>query len=92
MGRLSENYGLVNAEGPLSNSQQSIASRLKTLGYKTGYVGKWHLEINRGTEDWMRKNGYLREADAPVSVVNTFKSQGFEKSQTIWPIVVTLEG
>ena len=77
-GRYQQRFGIdANGEGPLPNSQQSIASRLKTLGYKTGHVGKWHLDINRGTKAWMRKNGYQREADIPVSVVNAFKPQGF---------------
>lgn len=66
-----------NKEGPLPTTQKSIASRLKGLGYTTGHVGKWHLDINRGTKGWMAKNGYKSEADIPPSVVSSFKPQGF---------------
>jgi len=77
-GRYQQRFGVEsNKEGPLPTTQKSIASRLKGLGYTTGHVGKWHLDINRGTKGWMAKNGYKSEADIPPSVVSSFKPQGF---------------
>ena len=51
-GRYQQRFGVEsNKEGPLPTTQKSIASRLKGLGYTTGHVGKWHLDINGGPRD-----------------------------------------
>nr|MBC8877275.1 sulfatase-like hydrolase/transferase [Planctomycetota bacterium] len=77
-GRYQQRFGIdANGEEPLPESQTSIASRLKGLGYKTGHVGKWHLKVNRATSDWLSTNGYDSIADVPVSVVNSYGPQGF---------------
>ncbi len=40
---------------PLPGEAVTIAERLRPLGYRTGFVGKWHLEPNVLCVDWMRR-------------------------------------
>jgi arylsulfatase A-like enzyme len=77
-GRHKQKFGLEkNGDAPLPAGQKSIASRLKALGYKTGHVGKWHLELNRSTTKWFADNGYESMADVPVEIANKYKPQGY---------------
>ncbi|EDM27001.1 iduronate-sulfatase and sulfatase 1 precursor [Lentisphaera araneosa HTCC2155] len=77
-GRYQQKFGLErNGEGPLPKNQQSIAMRLKKRGYKTGHVGKWHLEPNRKTTKWFEETGCTSMADAPKEAVNAHRPQGF---------------
>lgn len=39
---------------PLPTGAVTIAEHLRPLGYRTGFVGKWHLEPNVLCVDWMR--------------------------------------
>lgn len=39
---------------PLPSSAVTLAEHLRPLGYRTGFVGKWHLEPNVLCVDWMR--------------------------------------
>ena len=81
-GRYQQRFGLEkNGEGPLSLTQKSIASRLKGLGYTTGHVGKWHLEPNRTSANWLKKNGYKTIQDAPADAVNAHRPNGFGYDQ-----------
>jgi len=81
-GRYQQRFGLEqNSEGPLSHSQQSIASRLKDLGYTTGHVGKWHLEPNRKSKNWLSENGYKSIKQVPIDVVNAYRPNGFGYDQ-----------
>jgi len=44
-GRYQQRFGVDdNTKGPLPLSELTIAERLKTAGYVSGQVGKWHLE------------------------------------------------
>ena len=45
-GRFATTTGAVANGVELANSEISIAEVLKGQGYKTGYIGKWHLEKN----------------------------------------------
>jgi arylsulfatase A-like enzyme len=56
-GRYQQRLGLDNIlDGPLDPSKITIADRLKTAGYTTGMVGKWHLEPNAATLGWAIKH------------------------------------
>ncbi len=41
-------FGLEdNMKGPLPRDETTIAQRLRAVGYVTGMVGKWHLDVGR---------------------------------------------
>jgi len=43
-GRYAHAHGVAVNDAPLPNDEVSIAEILKEQGYRTGFVGKWHLE------------------------------------------------
>jgi uncharacterized sulfatase len=48
-GRYQQRFGVEdNNKGPLPLAELTIAERLKTAGYVTGQVGKWHLDLVGG--------------------------------------------
>ena len=50
-GRHQNAFGLDdNGSGPLAHTETTIAGRLAKIGYTTGMVGKWHLDIGRGAD------------------------------------------
>ncbi len=59
-GRVQNSFGLRGngAEEPIPMDVPTIAERMRTLGYRTGFVGKWHLgngkfaPSNRGFNDY----------------------------------------
>lgn len=56
-GRYQERFGFDEIpDGPLPLSEITIANRLSKAGYVTGQVGKWHLEPNAVTKNWIDKN------------------------------------
>lgn len=40
---------------PLPSHAVTLAERLQPLGYRTGFVGKWHLEPNATCVAWLRR-------------------------------------
>ena len=50
---------------------------MKDLGYITGHVGKWHLELNRETKKWFAEHGYKSLTDVPAAVANSYRPQAF---------------
>jgi arylsulfatase A len=44
----------------LSNSETTLAEQLKTLGYQTGMVGKWHLGSQDSLAPWSQGFDYTR--------------------------------
>ena len=56
-GRYQQRFGFDTIpDCPLPLSQSTIADRLKSAGYVTGMVGKWHLEPNSISLNWARKH------------------------------------
>ncbi len=41
----------TNLDGPMSPELTTIAERLRTVGYRTGMAGKWHLGIDQNNAD-----------------------------------------
>lgn len=72
---------------PLPRSAVTIAERLKPLGYRTGFVGKWHLEPNVLSVNWMKShlpemaNKPRRKIRIPWNRIEPFspESQGFDE-------------
>ena len=49
IGRYQQRFGVEdNNKGPLPLAELTIAERLKSAGYVTGQVGKWHLDLVGG--------------------------------------------
>ncbi|MDP8981701.1 MAG: sulfatase [Acidobacteriota bacterium] len=43
-GRYPHACGVINDSSPLPPDQPSLARELKSAGYRTGYIGEWHLD------------------------------------------------
>lgn len=57
-GRYQQRFGLdENKLNPLPAGETTIADRLKSAGYVTGMVGKWHLSPNAESKTWAKQNG-----------------------------------
>jgi arylsulfatase A-like enzyme len=87
-GRYQQRLGIDTIpDMPLPGEAVTIAERLQPLGYRTGFVGKWHLEPNVTCVDWLRRE--LPEmADKPRNQVRipwnkiqpySPKAQGFDE-------------
>jgi len=91
-GTYQQRFGVdQNGRGPMQQSVKTIASRLRTTGYRTGMVGKWHLEPTAADAEWMGNNGYANIGAVPTSVIDSFRpqAQGFDefaegRQQTYW--------
>jgi arylsulfatase A-like enzyme len=56
-GRYQARFGVEEiAQCPLPLEEKTIAEHLKPAGYRTAFVGKWHLDVNTLCADWLRKN------------------------------------
>ncbi|GAB5405841.1 MAG: hypothetical protein Aurels2KO_40720 [Aureliella sp.] len=55
-GRHQQRFGIDTIpDMPLGSEAITLAERLKPLGYKTGFVGKWHLEPNVLCKQWLQR-------------------------------------
>jgi len=62
--------GNVGAAGGERLMQETIASELKSSGYRTGYFGKWHLGDRRiATKGWDRSNLKINDRSAESDAV-----------------------
>jgi arylsulfatase A-like enzyme len=56
-GKQQQRFGFDSiAEGPLPLSEKTLGDYLTAAGYRTGYVGKWHLSPSGSTVAWNEKN------------------------------------
>jgi len=54
-GQYQQRFGLDdNSYSPLTLEAMLLPQRLQRIGYKTGLAGKWHLEINWLSDEWLR--------------------------------------
>lgn len=52
-GRYQQKFGVDdNNYAPLPLTQATLAEKLTAVGYKTGIMGKWHLDINASSKHW----------------------------------------
>ena len=58
-GRYSSRFGVeTNRSGPLPETEKTIGDRLRTAGYLTGMIGKWHLDAGLGPEFAPGRRGF----------------------------------
>lgn len=56
-GRYQNRFGLEeNGDKPLPLGEITIAERMRDAGYATGFVGKWHLNPDRSSKQWIAAN------------------------------------
>lgn len=73
-----------NVDGPMERNVVTIAERLQKIGYKTGMVGKWHLDPNVTSRKWLEKNmpstGERKPKNIPFELKSPYlpTSQGFD--------------
>ncbi|MGH9652163.1 MAG: sulfatase-like hydrolase/transferase [Bryobacteraceae bacterium] len=58
-----------NAKSLIKPGQPPIASVLKSAGYATGLVGKWHIGLGNGTIDW---NGEIKPGPCELGFDDAF--------------------
>ena len=56
-GQYQQRFGVdENKFTPIPKGVETLGDRFKKLGYKTGMVGKWHLELAGNSKEWASKN------------------------------------
>ncbi len=65
-GRYQQSFGVDdNRYSPMPIEINTIPERLQTAGYRTGQVGKWHLDPNVDSEEWLMNNTYKGQTLPP---------------------------
>jgi arylsulfatase A-like enzyme len=65
-GRYQQSFGVDdNRYSPMPIEINTVPERLQTAGYRTGQVGKWHLDPNVDSEEWLRNNTYKGQTLPP---------------------------
>jgi uncharacterized sulfatase len=63
-GRYQQRFGVEdNSKGPLPLAEKTIAERLRSAGYATGQIGKWHLDLKY--DDAVKKGARVDPAHFP---------------------------
>ncbi|MEO1615917.1 MAG: sulfatase-like hydrolase/transferase [Planctomycetota bacterium] len=87
-GRHQQRFGIDTIpDMPLAQEAVTIAEHLRPLGYRTGFVGKWHLEPNVLCVDWMKQslpemaNKPRRQVRIPWTKIQPYApaQQGFDE-------------
>lgn len=69
-GRYQQKFGVEdNNYAPLPLTQATLAEKFSAAGYKTGMMGKWHLDINSGSKQWYDEV-YAPGSSVPFNVNN----------------------
>lgn len=88
-GSYQQSFGVDdNRFSPMPAEVLTVPERLQGAGYTTGMVGKWHLDPNVASEEWLAQNTYKgkpmppqNERAIPLQDLLPFKtgSQGFDE-------------
>ncbi len=87
-GRYQQRFGIDTIpDMPLPSEAITIAERLVSLGYRTGFVGKWHLEPNVLCQEWFARelptmlNQPRNQVRIPWDLIEPYSptAQGFDE-------------
>jgi arylsulfatase A-like enzyme len=70
-----------NRYTPMPLDVKTLGEQFQAMGYKTGMVGKWHLEIDQNSKEWLRQNEpSLNPGLVPISTRKKFfpNNRGYE--------------
>lgn len=64
-GRYQQSFGVDdNRYTPMPLDVVTVGEHFQALGYKTGMTGKWHLEIDPNSKEWLKDNYPLLDPEA----------------------------